>query len=176
MKHPAAALLGSAILLGSVNASLAQGIPGGATSLNETHGDWTLSCTAPEGVARCTISQLQVQGENRQRVLAIELTKAADGNGATGTLVLPFGLRLSDGIKLGLDEAEPFQNLGFSTCVPAGCLVPVIFDSNLVSALGSSNALAIGATANDSGEDVALAVSMRGFTSALARLAQLTGS
>jgi invasion protein IalB len=162
------------MLLAGAGASLAQGIPGGATSLNETHGDWTVSCTAPEGIARCKILQLQVQGENQQRVLAIELT--TDDSGATGTLVLPFGLRLDDGITLGLDETEPFQSLRFSTCLPAGCVIALTFGPDLVSALGRSGLLAIKATANDSGEEVPFSVSLRGFPSALARLAQLTGS
>ena len=154
--------------------SLAAGIPGGATALNETHGDWTLSCTAPEGVVRCTISQVQVQGENKQRVLAMELTRPPGDTGAAGTLVLPFGLRLSEGITLGLDQEAPFESLQFSTCLPAGCLVPVSFDPNLLSAIGGSTSLAIKAVANDSGEPVTLSVSMRGLSSALARLAQLT--
>lgn len=169
-----ASIFSLALFLGATSSAPAQGIPGGATSLNETHGDWTVSCTAPEGVVRCTITQMQVQGENRQRVLAIELTRASDGNGVTGMLVLPFGLRLDDGITLALDEADPIQKPRFSTCLPAGCLVPLTFGSDLVTALGGTASLAIKAVANDSGEDVALAVSLKGFSSALARLGQLT--
>jgi invasion protein IalB len=176
MRQSPSPVFALAALLASTWSSFAQGIPGGATSLNEIHGDWTLSCTAPDGVAHCTISQLQLQGENRQRLLAMELTRARGDNGATGALVLPFGLRLSDGITLGLDHAAPFQRLHFTTCLPAGCLVPLAFDANLISAIGSSTALAIKATANDSGEEVALSVSMSGFTSALTRLTELTGS
>lgn len=63
-----------------------QSLPGGATtSLTETHGDWTVACVAPEGVARCAITQTQVSGENRQWVLGVELT-AAEGGVASGVL------------------------------------------------------------------------------------------
>jgi invasion protein IalB len=168
------AIIGFSLFLAGAGTVLGQGIPGGASSLSEAHGDWTVSCKAPEGVAKCAISQIQVQGENRQRVLAMELSTTADGRAANGTLVLPFGLRLDDGITLSLDEAEPFQSLRFSTCLPAGCLVPLGFGADLVSALGSKTSLAIAASANETGEKVAFSVSLKGFSSALARVAQLT--
>lgn len=152
---------------------LAQGLPGGASTLNETHGDWTVACVAPEGNVRCAISQSQVSGQNGQRVLTIELRAAESGAVANGTLVLPFGLKLDDGVSLALDEAEPFQTLRFSTCMPTGCLVPLAFEADIVSALRAGSVLALKASANDSGHEVALSVSLNGFTSALARAAEL---
>ena len=166
---------GVAMVLASAGPSASQGLPGGASSLNETHGDWRVHCTAPEGAVRCAISQTQVQGENRQRVLAVELTAADDGAAANGALVLPFGLKLENGVSLAIDEAAPFQNLRFSTCLPAGCLVPLSFDGDAMAALRAGTTLAIKAAANDGGQEVALSVSLRGFTSALARAAELTG-
>ena len=166
--------LGLALALAGAGPALAQGLPGGASSLNETHGDWTVVCTTAQEAVRCAIAQNQVSGENRQRVLAVELQAAEGGSAATGTLVLPFGLRLDDGVRLALDEAEPFQTLRFSTCMPAGCLVPLSFDADTVSALRAGTALRIAATASDNGQEVALSVSLSGFTSALARLAALS--
>lgn len=49
------------------------------------------------------IAQSQVSGENRQRVLAIELQASEGGAAASGILVLPLGLRLDEGVRLDLD-------------------------------------------------------------------------
>lgn len=174
LSHATSSLaLGAALLLGGAGGATALGLPGGATSLNETHGDWTVVCTATEGAARCAISQTQVNGESRQRVLTVELTAAGDGNAASGVLILPFGLRLDEGIVLAIDEAQPLQSLRFSTCLPAGCLVPLAFDQDAVSALSAGTTLAVRAKANDTNQDVALSISLRGFTSALARITGL---
>lgn len=165
--------LGLALALAGAGPSLAQGLPGGASSLTETHGDWTVVCATAQEAVRCAIAQNQVSGENRQRVLAVELQATEGGSAATGTLVLPFGLRLDDGVRLALDEAEPFQTLRFSTCMPPGCLVPLSFDADTVSALRVGSVLALKANANENGQEVALSISLNGFTSAFARAAAL---
>lgn len=170
------AILGLAFLIGGTSAGSAQGLPGGASSLNETHGDWTVACTTPEGSVRCAITQNQVSVENRQRVLAVELHAIEGGSAVNGTLVLPFGLKLDDGVRLALDEAKPFQTLPFSTCIATGCLVPLVLDTDAVSALRAGSVLALKASANDNGQEVAFSVSLSGFISALARAAELSGS
>ncbi|WP_280177637.1 hypothetical protein [Arsenicitalea aurantiaca] len=40
-------------------------MPGGDSTLNETHGDWTVACSAAAGPPRCVTSQTQVGGESR---------------------------------------------------------------------------------------------------------------
>lgn len=175
--QPAASLIVSAsLLVGGVGSTAAQGLPGGATSLNETHGDWTVICTTPDGNVRCAISQMQVNSGNRQRVLTVELTAAKNGNAASGTLVMPFGLKLDDGVRLAIDEAAPGKPLRFSTCLPAGCLVPLSFDADMVSALKSGTALSVTVNANDGGQGLVFSISLSGFASALARAAELGGS
>lgn len=167
--------IGSAVIILALCASAgAQGLPGGASSLNETHGDWRVACMAPADVVRCAVSQTQVQGENRQRVLAIELTAAEGGNAAGGTLVLPFGLNLDQGAVLSIDEGESLPPLRFSTCLPAGCVVPLAFNQDAVTAMRSGTALKVKVAANDSGQEVNFSISLSGFTSALARAAELT--
>lgn len=163
-----------AVLLAHVSGgAVAQGLPGGATSLNETHGDWMVACRTIETQVRCAITQTQVRGENRQRVLAVELTADADGTAARGVLVLPFGLQLASGARLSLDQAGPRDTLAFSTCLPAGCLVPLEFDAATVTAMKSAPALTVGVTAIDSGKDMDFAISLAGFASAFERVAQL---
>lgn len=168
-------LLGAALLLGGAGPSLAQGLPGGASSLNETHGDWLVECIAADADVHCAIAQSQVGGENRQRILAVELQAAEEGAAANGVLVLPFGLDLDSGVSLAIDEATPLETLRFSTCLPVGCLVPLDFDPDTVAALKAGTALGLLASASDSGQELAFSISLAGFTSALARGAELGG-
>ncbi|WP_127144325.1 invasion associated locus B family protein [Pelagibacterium montanilacus] len=168
-----AASLALTLALGWTGSVPAQGLPGGANSLNETHGDWTVACVAPEGVARCAMTQTQVQGESRERVLAIELTTADGGDGVTGLLVLPFGLNLDAGITLAIDEATELDPRRFSTCLPAGCLVPIAFDGNAYARLRAGTTVMVRANANGSTPEVTFTVSLNGFASASSRLDQL---
>lgn len=154
--------------------AFAQGLPGGASSLNEKHGDWTVACAMRENAVNCAISQTQVRGENRQRVLTVELTATEGGNAASGTLVMPFGLALDQGVVLSINEGEFLPPLRFSTCLPTGCLVPLVFDKAAVTAMRAGTALKAKAAANGSGKEVNFSISLAGFSSALARAAELT--
>lgn len=167
-------LLAATLAIGASQTASAQGLPGGATALNETHGDWTVGCQSAEAVTRCSLSQTQVRNENRQRVLTVELIVGDNGETAQGTLVLPFGLRLADGVNLVLDENTQIAAARFSTCVPAGCLVPLSFDAAATSALRAGSTLGIKAITNDTGQEFVLSISLHGFTAALARSVELT--
>lgn len=170
------AALGLALLLGGASLSVAQGLPGGATSLNEAHGDWRVACSTAEGTPRCVMSQTQVSGENRQRVLAIELAVAEGGNAATGMLVLPFGLDLDQGVVLSIDEGGFLPSLRFSTCLPAGCLVPLAFNTDAMTAMRAGTALNVKTAASGNGQEVNFSISLSGFTNSLSRLAELSGA
>ena len=71
-----------------------QGLPGGASSLQETYGDWRVACAQQNGKKICALSQRQTDKDSRQLVLAVELSAPA-ADKAEGTLILPFGLRSS---------------------------------------------------------------------------------
>ena len=64
----------SAPLLGGVSASAAQGLPAGASSLSETHGDWTVVCVMPDSNVRCAISQRQVNKRTTPHRSRVPLT------------------------------------------------------------------------------------------------------
>ncbi|WP_419914009.1 invasion associated locus B family protein [Hoeflea sp.] len=161
--------------MGGAFQSFAEGLPGGASSLNETHGNWRVSCASGDDGVKCVASQTQVQGENRQRVLAIEFTSATGNKGAAGLVILPFGLKLDSGVVPTIDDDDPMPALRFSTCMPQGCLVPLNFDARTLAALKQGNALALRATANGSDRDVAFSIPLSGFASAFERLRELNG-
>lgn len=151
----------------------ASGLPGGAQSLNEEHGDWTVSCRVEQAAKLCVMSQTLADSQSGQPVLSIELaTPAVDK--AEGMLLLPFGLRLADGAALKVDGAALGSNWAFVTCIATGCLVPVTFDASQVSTLRAGTELVITARGAGAGEPVELKVSLTGFARAANRSVELS--
>lgn len=165
-----AALLAMSVPAAAQNAGST--LPGGASSLQETYQDWSLSCQGSQKVV-CAVSQQQAQ-QNGQRVLAVELRGGTEG-GISGNLVLPFGLLLDAGAVLQIDDGQPRAPLRFSTCVPAGCLVPLDFDAKTIAALRPGTALKIKVQNMDK-QEVTLSVSLKGLAAALDRLKVLAGA
>ncbi|MQT14518.1 invasion associated locus B family protein [Segnochrobactrum spirostomi] len=149
-------------------------LPGGASSLQESYGDWTVNCALPNGQKVCTFSQTQTKQDTNQRVLTAELTLGPDG-AIVGVLVLPFGLALANGVTLAIDDGEPGPALPFQTCLPAGCLVQLKFGADKIADLGRAKQLKITATAADTGQALPFTLSLRGFTQAAARTKALVG-
>ncbi len=149
-------------------------LPGGAQSLNEQHGDWVVRCAIASGKVHCSLSQSQVRQNDHRRVLSIELVVGATRSELSGALVLPFGLRLSAGVDLLIDD-KALLSAPFSTCLQMGCLVPLKFGAKEVSAMSAGQKLAVTAVIEDSGKPIKLTISLKGFTSALNRTADLTG-
>lgn len=145
-------------------------LPGGASALSETHGDWIVNCQIANGAKVCSLSHQQFN--NNQRLLAIELV-AKSPDQATGTMALPFGLALAKGVTLQVDEKALQGTLQFSTCQAVGCLVPVTFDAKTTDMLKGGVALKINAVAADTGQTITFTVSLTGFDGALKRTAAL---
>jgi invasion protein IalB len=156
------------VALGSVVA-VAQdtvALPGGATALNETHGDWIVHCEVVQQQIGCALQQEQADGNSKQRILLVEL--APQEGALRGTLVLPFGLALERGVTLQIEGAAPMPGLRFRTCLPAGCLVDVSFDAPTVAAMAQASALKVNTIA-DNGAEAPFSISLKGFSSALDR-------
>jgi invasion protein IalB len=155
----------------AAQAQQAPALPGGASSLQETYQDWRVACQVTDNAKRCVLVQQQNQ-QNGQRVLAIE-QNAPVGNTVTGTLALPLGLALDAGVTFQIDDKPAMQPVRLRTCVPAGCLVNISFDASTVTALRAGTAIKIKATA-DGGAALPLSISLRGFGTALDRVAALS--
>jgi invasion protein IalB len=148
-------------------------LPGGASALSETHGDWTVNCQATVNTKTCTLSHQQFNKQSGQRLLAIELASKT-GQDATGTLALPFGLALAKGIRLEVDDQKLEGSLQFHTCQAVGCLVSVTFTADTTPLLQNGTTLKINATAADTAQPIAFTISLSGFAGALARTAELS--
>lgn len=178
-----AILAGVGVLLPSApavaqKAPAGTGLPGGATSLSEGHGDWTVTCQASPAAGdrparkACALSQRQVNQQG-QIVFTVELRPTADG-GAGGVLLLPFGVSVRDDVVLKVDGAAVGKPLAFSTCLPAGCIVPLTLGSGAVAALKGGKAATITAPTVGAAP-VELNLVLNGFGGALARVSELAG-
>jgi invasion protein IalB len=153
-------------------AGQASQMPGGATSMQETHGDWTVMCAQKEGTKACAMSQQLLDRDSRQRVLALELDKATSDS-ASGNLLLPFGLAVDRQVSLQLNGSALGEPLHFWTCVPNGCLVSLTFDAKTVADLKRGTTLTVQGIAAEGGKPVSFTLSLKGFSSALDRTASL---
>ncbi len=177
---PRVLLLSVAFGIGThaVIAQNAPTLPGGAGSLTETHGDWTVSCAIRDVGGKpaklCAISQEQQDTKTRQRILRVELQPK--GKQAEGMAILPFGLALGDGVKLQIDDGEPGVALPFSTCLPAGCLMPIGFGPEMLKSLSRAAQLKFSArpaAAADAQKTIVFSASLKGFDSAYKRASEL---
>lgn len=156
----------------STLSAFAAPLPGGASTLQETYEDWTVSCQSQKETSVCAIRQDQNSSQTGQRVLTAELRNIAGGK-VEGVLLMPFGLDLAKGATLKIDEAAG-PNLVFSTCLPQGCLAPISFDAKQAAALKAGSNLNVTATALSPSQPVAFKVSLKGFGAALDRIVALT--
>jgi invasion protein IalB len=173
-----AAILGAVPLLALAAApsALAQTasetLPGGASSVQETHGAWTVSCRIVEGRKVCGVSQVRTNQQTGQRSFAIELQPPREGK-IEGVLILPFGLALGQGVKLTLDDKALGQTTPFSTCFPSGCLAPVSFPTAATDAMKKAKTMAVTAMPFDRIEPAVFAITLDGFAQALGRVVEL---
>lgn len=169
---PAAAQAPAQPAPASVSQPATATLPNGASAINEIYGDWTVDCRLSDGQKACVLTQSQGNSQNNQRVFAIELRTPAGGK-TEGAILMPFGLRLENGAILRLDDKDLGQGLRFSTCVPAGCLLPVSFPTIATDAMKTGKTLTAAALNLSTGEPVAFNISLNGFSAALARITQL---
>jgi invasion protein IalB len=145
-------------------------LPGGASSLQETFGDWQVACMVQGAAKHCATTQEQVNQQSHQRVFAIEIGNAGDK--LEGVLLMPFGLSLDRGIALQIDDQPPQTVLRFRTCLPGGCLVPLNFDAKTAALLRNGTTLKAKAVA-DGGPEQVYTISLKGFSQAIDRVAVL---
>jgi invasion protein IalB len=160
-----------AIALGGT--ATAQQLPNGASSINETYGDWSVNCRMIEGQKLCLLGHVQANSQNGQRLFAVDLRTPKDGK-TEGTIVMPFGLKLESGAVMKLDDKDLGQGLRFSTCVPQGCLMPVSLPAAATDAMKKGKTLTVASLNLSGGDVVSFNVPLAGFAAAIARVAELS--
>lgn len=146
--------------------------PNGASSINEIYGDWIVACDSVQNEKVCTFSQVHTSNQSGKRVFAIELQPPADSR-TNSVILLPFGLRLDDGVTLKIDGQTLEPSARFLTCVPNGCLVPVAFPTAATDAMKEGEKLIVGANSSSDGKPLIFTISLNGFTAAFNRTTEL---
>jgi invasion protein IalB len=152
--------------------SSAATLPNGASSINETFGNWTVECRIIDRQKQCLLSQNQRDSQTGKLLFAIALRVPRNGK-TEGTILMPFGLRLAAGAVMTLDDTAFGEGLAFSTCVPEGCLLPVSFPANALDSMKEAKMLAISSLTLGNGDVVAFKISLDGFAAAIARIDDL---
>jgi invasion protein IalB len=154
-------------------ASPAGQLPGGATSLRETHGDWVVACTSISQQTKiCGVSQQQADTRSGQRVVAVEVAVPA-GDATKVTLALPFGVLLEKGVVVQVDDGPASSPFAFKTCLPVGCIVEITLNKQNIETWRKGTALKFKTIAADSGNEVPFTLSLKGFPAAVDRATAL---
>lgn len=148
------------------------------SSVQETYQSWVVGCVTPQAVEGqpapgrvCEMRQELRQAEGNQRVLAVALQPAAEGDGASLTLVAPFGLLLSQPIAIDIAEARVID-VPFRTCFPQGCLATTQLPQAGIDQMAAGDEAVITMT-TQTDQALTMRVSLAGFTAAWNRLLDL---
>jgi invasion protein IalB len=145
--------------------------PNGASAVSEVYGDWTVSCTRENEKRQCQLSQAQGVAQTGQRRFSIELNAPQDGR-SNGLLLMPLGLSIDPGVTFKLDDATLGKGAPYTSCVQAGCIVPISFPTIATDAMKTAVNLRVSGT-KPNGEAETITVPLAGFAAALARMGQL---
>lgn len=151
---------------------VASRLPNGASSLNETYQDWQVVCVAQNQGTVCAMTQQQRKKDNNQFVLGIELNTVTK-DALKGVVILPFGLNVQNGITWQINDGPASKPQPFSTCLPAGCIVPVTFDTATQKLLGTAKLLKLSAKPDGSDKPVQFSVSLKGFADSREHITKL---
>ncbi|SFV12283.1 Invasion protein IalB, involved in pathogenesis [Methylobacterium sp. 174MFSha1.1] len=145
--------------------------PNGASAVSEVYGDWTVSCTRENEKRQCQLSQAQGVAQTGQRRFSIELNAPQDGR-SNGLLLMPLGLSIDPGVTFKLDDATLGKGAPYTSCVQAGCIVPISFPTVATDAMKTAVNLRVTGT-KPNGELETITVPLAGFAASLARMSQL---
>lgn len=149
--------------------------PMGPSSLSETYRDWVVRCQQVEvaeanaSLQLCQMSQELHQRNGNQRVLAVNISGPTDGGASQVTIITPFGLDISAGIGLRIDDVE-VSSMAFTTCLPVGCVANLELDKITLTKLQEGQAAQVVLHQLQSPEPLLITVSLAGFTAAWDRL------
>ena len=87
---------------------------------------------------------------------------------------MPFGLALEKGVQIKADNTNLDISLQYRTCLPQGCIAPVVFDAGTLITLRKAPGMKIIAHTADGSQNPTFSVSLKGFGVALDRADSLT--
>jgi len=145
------------------------------TVLTETYGEWVVRCVTPKttdganSVRVCEMTQELRHRASNKKVLSISVQAGEKGPGLV--FVGPFGLLLSEGMKLNLGD-KTLLKMDFRTCLPSGCVAVAELKSAQINALKAGEAAHV-VMMDTNNQALQVAVPLDGFADAWKRVKQL---
>jgi invasion protein IalB len=148
--------------------------PPGATSVSESYGDWTVSCSRPNDRSLCIVMQSQGDSKTGQRKFGLELGTPREGR-SEGMILMPFGLALEAGVTFKLDEQTLGKGAPYSSCTAEGCIVPISFPTLATDGMRTAKVLTVTGQKPGAAEPATITVPLAGFPAAFDRAVALGG-
>ncbi|MEL6060776.1 MULTISPECIES: invasion associated locus B family protein [unclassified Methylobacterium] len=147
--------------------------PTGASTVTESYGDWSMTCTHPGEKITCIVAQAQGDSQTGRRKFGIELQTPVNGR-AEGIVMMPFGLSIEPGIAFKLDEQVLGKGAPYTACGADGCFVPISFPTLALDGMRTAKKLFVIGHKAGSSDDATIAVPLEGFAQALDRAVALS--
>lgn len=144
------------------------------TTLLETYESWSVHCATLNGKRHCEMGRAEVNAQG-QPLITMQLS-LTNNNVATGAVLVPFGVLVTEPIEMQVDTKKGTLLEGhIRSCVPQGCIVPISLDANAQKVLGSSKLLHVNLKADGvvPPDREHISVHLTGFAEALDRLRAL---
>jgi invasion protein IalB len=141
----------------------------------ERYGNWAVECTektvpdATEQELVCRAFQELRQEQTGQRVLLVSFANGPEKEDLILSMITPFGLNVTSEIFLNADNAE-VAKIGFTTCVPTGCIAEGVVSRDAADSLGHSVTMQVSMPINKESGGFVVDLSTVGFWDALDRL------
>ena len=148
--------------------------PTGASTVSESYGDWTMTCTRPNEKVTCIVAQSQGDSQTGRRKFAVELQTPADGR-SEGLVLMPFGLSIEPGVTFKLDEQTLGKGAPYTMCSVDGCFVPISFPTLALDGMRNAKKLLVTGQKASGSDPATIEVPLTGFSQALDRAVGLSG-
>lgn len=133
-------------------------------------GSTTHTTEAAPATQICEMTQILSQRDSGQQILAMAMQPSTTG--AKLVFVAPFGLALSQGLCVNIDDNPLLETL-FHTCLPTGCVAKTDISLTFVDALAAGENATIIMVGASNAQEISITISLAGFTAAWNRLKDL---
>ena len=86
-------------------------------------------------------------------------------------IMVPLGVRLTDGVAIRVDEGSPLDGFKFTRCEAGGCYIERVVTADTLEPFKAGNT-GILAVIDRSGQPLVIPLSFKGFTKALAAMSE----
>ena len=135
--------------------------------VRESHKDWTVVCDIPDQLETevCLIVQQRNLRDSDQPVIRVEIGYAVQTGAPFAVVTAPLGVALPAGLSMQIDDGE-LQRFEYGSCIPKGCVVGTGLTDSQIAALRKGKEAQF-TFKNNRNRDIAVPVSLNGFTAAL---------